>query len=1134
MSNVNKYIDKIQKNMEDCVRRSYLIPRRHQIAFSRSFLISDHKGATAVHGLGTGKTLTAVLTSQCYLDMFPNRKVFIITPASNLNGFINELFRYFGGVPISVIEKDTGKKVNILQWREKYKEAIEKLQDPRYNFFSYEKYVRSGVKCVNSLLIIDEAHNLRGNWGTKAEEEFNQTTQKKQNTGNKTIFGAVRPRVITQQCAQHADKILLLTATPMVNGTYDFEKLKSLMEGREPIKKADFWRLINDGGYRQYFECQLSFFSDTNDEDFPLRKEKLIPILLSKREQEELINLGNIQKAHEASDEMQEIFGTTSINQHGDEVEKSYNSYLNVMRRATNKNSLTELSSKIRWVIMRIIYKYNHEKEEFETNSKGEYIYNLDLNEKTIIYSGFRDYGIKLIKDILERKVKYKDLEIFDNYGVSVIIGGMSGDQKTHEQDLYNAGTNRIILISKAGAEGINLFETTNMILVEPIWNDAGVEQIIGRAIRFRSHVNLPKEKRQVNVYKLLTIFDSDRELMEKIKSGKFDALAFVEAVRESRKIERDTRQEILNKLEKQQMIKDKVPVKERKTFQFDDRIKTNLIQEAINIAEDLQIESEKKGAEKRASVNLTRRNPDLWLYILSKSKALEIDKFTSVLNKIPQLEQCKVSKVVEIDLMLEMERDRIGKPPTAQQSAKIILENMKNVVKNIDNMPVTKVQASGFINDLDDYLKSLRKTKKEKTHEKQQQMFFTPEVDAKKLVKLSGIGKEFSEMDKILEPSAGVGSLVKEILRQKPFVQITAVEFVPFNSEQLIKLVENNKLEEVVNVEGSTNFMKYISGDMFDYVIMNPPFNIENALYDIDFVMRAFGMLKVGGTLVAITSKRWLMSKNKLDIDKFKFAREWWKNLKNKDVEIKLGVKWKGEHPVGINGDIISTGKMDLLFIKIKKSENEIIGDATLLKSIVGGNDEPYQHGLLKDKTISKITEVKIKSASISPKQIKTVSKKIKEEKLTTEFITSELEFLEDNLHSLDRRIEDARTTEEKLKLKEKLKEVEKEIIKHENEKEERIIEFEDENLTNLLSKNSKNLRNLKIELESFGKTKKGSKKDNEKNELLNKIKNQEEKLLSLNRRRNDLYDDNGEINLTTQKKLRKQFNEKERIILI
>ena len=63
---------------------------------------------------------------------------------------------------------------------------------------------------------------------------------------------------------------------------------------------------------------------------------------------------------------------------------------------------------------------------------------------------------------------------------------------------IINNLLNRIIILTKAGSEGVNLIETRGIFLIDGVWNDAASNQIIARAVRFRSHATLPVEDRKV------------------------------------------------------------------------------------------------------------------------------------------------------------------------------------------------------------------------------------------------------------------------------------------------------------------------------------------------------------------------------------------------------------------------------------------------------------------------------------------------------------------------------------------------------------------------------------------------------------------------------------------------------------
>ena len=68
----------------------------------------------------------------------------------------------------------------------------------------------------------------------------------------------------------------------------------------------------------------------------------------------------------------------------------------------------------------------------------------------------------------------------------------------------------QVLFITQSGAEGLNLKNVRDVHIIEPYWNRVRVDQVIGRARRVGSHLNLPPEQHTVNVYEYHTIFPKD------------------------------------------------------------------------------------------------------------------------------------------------------------------------------------------------------------------------------------------------------------------------------------------------------------------------------------------------------------------------------------------------------------------------------------------------------------------------------------------------------------------------------------------------------------------------------------------------------------------------------------------------
>jgi hypothetical protein len=65
----------------------------------------------------------------------------------------------------------------------------------------------------------------------------------------------------------------------------------------------------------------------------------------------------------------------------------------------------------------------------------------------------------------------------------------------------------KVLMITSAGSEGINLRNTRYVHIMEPYWHPVRVEQVIGRARRICSHQSLPKELQTVEVFIYIMTF---------------------------------------------------------------------------------------------------------------------------------------------------------------------------------------------------------------------------------------------------------------------------------------------------------------------------------------------------------------------------------------------------------------------------------------------------------------------------------------------------------------------------------------------------------------------------------------------------------------------------------------------------
>lgn len=331
--------------------------------------------------------------------------------------------------------------------------GVGKKDESHYEFFTLQKFATeynkrscSGGDKSKVMLIIDEAHNLR------TDVKRAKSAAKSRATKAKTKKTPVVRADVAIRCAKTADKVLLLTATSVYNEPRDLANLVAMVKGAEPLTEKEFDRMrASDYEFKRFFSCVLSFYDVPKDtEDYPTVEESYVEIPMSKKYYEEYRKVEQMNS---------HLFSETNPWR-----------FLTGVRQASNA---LEECMKCAWILDRA--------------KKGT---------KMVIYSAFRSFGVEKIQ------------AMFNDEGIPYveITGETKKSARTDAVNEYNSGKVNILFITKAGGEGLDLKGTREVIIFESSWNRANEAQVIGRAVRFRSHVHLPKEERKVDVYHLLMV----------------------------------------------------------------------------------------------------------------------------------------------------------------------------------------------------------------------------------------------------------------------------------------------------------------------------------------------------------------------------------------------------------------------------------------------------------------------------------------------------------------------------------------------------------------------------------------------------------------------------------------------------
>lgn len=409
-------VTKIKSTFDDIntVTTPKISLKKHQEILLDFIKKSKNKGILIFHSVGSGKTITSIMMLEYLYKKYPNKKIFILTPASLIGNYKKEMNKtgvYFG----------------------------KNLQIQSYGIF-----FNKNIDTTGQIIVVDEAHNFNA-------------------------LDSFRSKSLEKTC-EKAFKVILLTATPVKNSPDEITNLMKFISSDDKFKKHSFVNELNSIlhlpdtdtkkqiQFNKLFKCSVSFFKNTDKTYYPTSQEYKVDLRMS---------ISFYRKYYKIQENIIKDVPRAFDNA------KDLIVFANGVRRAINKIDNENL--KIDWSMTKILQ-------------------DLKAGKKILFYSSFKDSGINVLKN----KLNDKNIEFCE------IHGDVSKKERDKQVDVYNSGIKKIMIITAAGSEGLDLKETRTVIILEPYWNYARIEQIIGRAVRYTSHSSLDVEKRHVDVYHLI------------------------------------------------------------------------------------------------------------------------------------------------------------------------------------------------------------------------------------------------------------------------------------------------------------------------------------------------------------------------------------------------------------------------------------------------------------------------------------------------------------------------------------------------------------------------------------------------------------------------------------------------------
>lgn len=132
-----------------------------------------------------------------------------------------------------------------------------------------------------------------------------------------------------------------------------------------------------------------------------------------------------------------------------------------------------------------------------------------------------------------------------DDFRYTEYHGGIDPKIRSANKVKFNAPENKygkickIIMISAAGAEGLNLYNVRQVHLIEPYWHEVRIVQMIGRAVRMCGHKDLPFKERHVDVFRYKSVreggekWTTDQYIEDKARGKEGLIQSFLDAVKE-------------------------------------------------------------------------------------------------------------------------------------------------------------------------------------------------------------------------------------------------------------------------------------------------------------------------------------------------------------------------------------------------------------------------------------------------------------------------------------------------------------------------------------------------------------------------------------------------------------------------
>jgi hypothetical protein len=404
----------------------------------------DQPGLVAIHGLGSGKTLTSIAAQEA-LKM-PSQ---VVAPAALLGNYRKEREKHLSG------------------------------RSQKATMTSMQNMATKGKAPDAPMLIVDEAHRARDPSTATFQTLKENTSQKRLLLSGSPFYN--HPSDIAPLIDLAADQKVLPYDKDEFTRRYITEKtIKPGMGQRVANIFRSKENKVQPGTVPMLYEKNAPELRDAfakwvdyhpgSTENFPEVEHKNVEVPMSSKQMQVYDTLMDKAPAWVAAKVKR---GLPPNKREAQQL----NAFLTASRQAANSTApFVEQGQDAE--SPKIQAAFESMQKMLKENPRG----------KGVVYSNYLDAGIDPYRQRLQ--------------AAGIPYGEFTGAQSSKVRDQlvkdYNADKIRALLLSSAGGEGLDLKGTRLMQVLEPHWNQEKLKQVEGRGARYMSHADLPPEERNV------------------------------------------------------------------------------------------------------------------------------------------------------------------------------------------------------------------------------------------------------------------------------------------------------------------------------------------------------------------------------------------------------------------------------------------------------------------------------------------------------------------------------------------------------------------------------------------------------------------------------------------------------------